>query len=238
MRKVAMCVFFLLIFTAFIFADSVSMQINSMGRMSQNRVYVGASQLTIRGGSKTPLWSDDYVGSIPTNHKWWDANATLLSSGNLTNTKWRNEIKYRQAGWLMENKDSLISKEHFTLAQIHFALWNIFASRATPDRVQGINVQILVNRAAANYGSFKEDLLIYSPKTRSSKKVKEFITIVKRHPTPIIVGPVPGPITVDPDPIPGPSTINPVPEPSTLMLLGSGMIGLASYARKKIRKDC
>jgi hypothetical protein len=44
--------------------------------------------------------------------------------------------------------------------------------------------------------------------------------------------PPPGPPILPPGPPPGPPT--PVPEPTTLLLLGSGLIGLAIYGRKKL----
>src|SRR5262245_22165045 len=157
----------------------------------------------------------DFFHDVSLGESWW-ANKTVLSSGNLSNTRFNNLNWYLQAAWLTQQYDANPGANPNKTIAIQAAIWNIFAS-AAPDKTDGSGLtsqSYWTSMAQANYGSI--DASKFYVLTAVDKYAKdsqqEFLVFDPRATT----------VT---------------PEPATLTLMGTGLAAFAGMAKRRRKKN-
>jgi hypothetical protein len=202
-------------------ANSISVQLNNGGSNVMGGVYVGPYNLTATVGSQQvtlKLICDDAKDDVFPGEKWQVLTSTFPT---LSNVKWPGQTQnYQEVAWLVEQMTSPAYKSNSqAVGDIQWAIWDIFdpgvsnhnpfGTLSVPEKSSITNWLVLAqsNYSTGNYSN----LVIY--------------TAVYGSQRPIGDGPPQEYFGVG-------APLTPVPEPASLMLFGSGMLGLAALRRR------
>jgi len=177
-------------------AGPVTITLAGVGGENQNGEYTYPYYLTENGVSYTPMMCDDFYDRV-TIGETWQADITLLTSGDLSKTKFNNLTEYEEAAYLMMQ---LNNTDPSQWADINWAVWQIFDPNADPGAANKAGVDYWLNQA----------------ETADLSKINfSGVEII----TPVDSGPQ--------------EFLYVAPEPGTLLMLGSGVIGI--WLRRKYR---
>jgi hypothetical protein len=205
-------------------ADTVQLTLNNGGNDVLGGVYVGPYNFTgVTGGATVPLQliCDDYGDDVYPGETWTSTTSsyTPLNIGSLQ-FPGSSSAQYLEAAWLAQRIFANLGNPQL-VGWMQYALWDIFTSGASSGlgaSDQG-QVNYWLGQAAANYNCPTcnySNVVIYTPvpgtqKPNADGLPQEYLGLVP--------------------PGSGGNTNN-VPEPATLLLMGAGFSGLASYRRR------
>jgi hypothetical protein len=188
------------------FADPVGVQLTGVQGGYQGGVYVTPYYLSINGGTPIDVVCDDYTHEVWVGEAW-SANVSTFS--NLGDTRWGSSDtqQYDEAAWLYEQ----YLNGNASAGDVNFAIWSLFdpqLNASTPGWDQGVSN--LLSWAGQWYsdgagGVNFSDFMIITPTDGGPGSPQEYLAV------------------------------QPTPEPGTLVLMGSGLLLLAIFARKKSR---
>ena len=124
-----------------------------------NGVYVGPYQAMFQsvGGFATTsprfdVFCVDFQNSVSVGRKW-KANFTTLAGGDMSKTRWKNQLKYRMAAYLSAKFKTTATTQWGAL---HAAIWNIMAGSPsiTTGSWASADAAAFYSDAQANGGSF------------------------------------------------------------------------------------
>ena len=201
-------------------ANSLTLTMNSGGNNVMGGVYVGPYNLTLTGGLKPVklhLVCDDFKSNVYIGEHWKVKTSTFNS---LTNVKWHGQTKnYEMVAWLVEQMfSSKYRSDSKAVANLQWAIWDIFdpnVSKHDPHGTISHKEQLAIaswlSLAQTHYASgHYSNLVIYTP-IPGSQRPSGYGT---------------------PQEYFGWNPPTQTPEPASLLLFGSGMIGLASLRRR------
>jgi len=180
-------------------------------------LYVSPYGGTLVGsGQSVVLNCVDFFHQVTVGQTYW-ANQSFLDAASLTNTRFNNVEWYLQAAWLTTqyNAPDPGSNDNRRIA-IQAAIWNIFTPTA-PDRQMTYNSDpgdqdywLSRARLASNWQSIDASQFYVLTATNKdySGSPQEFLVYDKDR-------------------------VTATPEPATMILLGSGMAGLAAVRRRR-----
>ncbi|MEO8336728.1 MAG: PEP-CTERM sorting domain-containing protein, partial [bacterium] len=152
------------------------------------------------------------------NGQVWDANLTSLSPSagwDGSNTRFNNLTLYRQAAWLTTQYATASAAD---VAQIQATIWNLFPGSPTPPAVSPSSTwltqaqtYVATNTNDATYQSF---FVVTDVNKSDPNSVQEFIIYDD---------------TFNPN-------VTPTPEPATLMLVATGIAGIAGVRIRRRNK--
>ena len=182
-------------------ADTVEARFAALGGDNQNGQYTYPYYLTIDNGSQIATLCDDFYHQSNVGDTW-QANITQLNRGNLHHTRFNNQTKYEEAGYLLMQ---INNTNEIEWGNINFAIWKIFSPS--------------VNMGGTPPGSlgpkYWYDLATTTNLSNVDFSKIEILTPVKNHAD-----------TGDQE------FLFLSPEPGTLMLIGSGLIGVFSQRKR------
>ncbi len=200
---------FILVMATTVHANSVTMQFTGVNGAHGGGYYVSPYYGTM-DGSPVTLFCVDIANHVTWNQVW-QANLTTITNGsNLSNTRYgslSNGLAHYQQAAWLISQFPTHPADYVNL---QYALWNLFNSSLAPDST-GSNSWLAL--AAANFGSMSFGnfrVVTNVGPVYHTGQVQEFIIIVPPTPT---------------------------PEPATLDLFGTGLIGIATLVRRRVRRS-
>jgi hypothetical protein len=191
-------------------ASPVHIKLTGVGGASQGGVYVAPYYLSINHGTPVAVICDDFSHEVTIDETWY---ATIHTFSNLSGTRFGagDKQEYEEAAWLYTKFLSDPSQA----GNINFALWALFTPSAKTSGGYTMGAKTWYNDAITWYkdgasGVDFADFKIITPTNLwGSNSPQEYLYYC-------------------------PGSSSPTPEPSSLLLLGTGLIGLGSFARKRL----
>jgi len=218
MRKIlitSLCLAILLVAAFSAMADTIALG-SSSGVATYAGVYVGPIQGTLNGGE---IWGGTTCVDIASNSYFgtsWDVDINTLQPLDLATARYGSDataiFQYQRAAWLLGQMPDNPTQ----VGEIQFAMWRIFdqdyvnanfSTERTADQI-AIEDHWLALAGAINPANYNFSLVkIYTPLTGYTSN-QEFMSGI-------------------------PSSFTPVPVPPTVLLLGTGLVGLGFLRRKR-----
>ncbi len=185
---------------------------------------IGPYTFSLNGTSTVQLFCLDDFLTISQGESW---NVNIVSGDDLT-----SELKqYAEAAYIFSElgkTDTLASNGHghsqptFDNTDVQDALWNIFDPGGSPEDRE---TKDLLKLASENYSSVDMSLYDFYIPDGGLRHTQPGDTSVPQT----FIG-------LNPDPTP-PTPPTVTPEPSSLVLFGSGLLGVAGVVRRKLARD-
>jgi hypothetical protein len=195
-------------------AAPVHIKLTGVGGANQGGVDVAPYYLSINHGTPIAVICDDFSHEVTIGETWY---ATIHTFSDLNGTRFGagDKQEYEEAAWLYTKFMSDPSQA----GNINFALWALFTPSAElssgftktglDSALDWYNDAITWYDDGATGVDFADFKIITPTNLWGSNSPQEYLYYC-----------------------PGPNT--PTPEPSSLLLLGTGLIGLGSFARKRM----
>jgi hypothetical protein len=188
-------------------AGPVNIKLTGVGGANQGGVYVAPYYLSINGGSPVSVICDDFSHEVNILETW---TATIHSFSNLNGTRFgtADTQEYEEAAWLYTQYLGDASQA----GNINFALWALFtpsttsSSGYTSGAAEWYTEAVDWYDAGAKGVDFNDFKVITPTNLTGPNSPQEYLEYCGTSPT---------------------------PEPSSLLLLGTGLIGLGSFARRR-----
>lgn len=217
-------------------ADTVTMKLVSVGPgiaggpNSGGGVYVYPYYFSINGSATIiPLICDDYIHDVSVGESWQSTVTPLASYlGALTPTAasgLNHTQAYQEAAYLFSKLSGTPSQAD--AVAYNFALWGIFSDAAVANPAYAssgaaskkLDADAAINPATPTFLNSLSNYVVYTPIDGSQpngyglpQEYIGFSSDLPRNPPP------------------------PVPEPASLVMLGTGMMGVAGFVKRRIKK--
>jgi hypothetical protein len=207
-------------------ADSVNLTMTGVGLTnSLGGIYIGPYTVQGANGDAFKVICDDFLSDTYVGESW---TATVSNFSDLDSAKFYgvadSATKYNEVGWLASQLIAPPSSCNGgnCAGDIQYALWEVFAGTAPSGYLTGVDAT-----NAANWLRAAQDAV-----TAPDFNASQFTNYLIYTPTACISG-CAGSLPQEFIGVPS----QPVPEPSTVVLLGTGLLGLASFGRRRVGRD-
>jgi hypothetical protein len=248
-----MILFVLVLSTLPVFADTVQLLFTGVTGYNSGGVYTYPYNFTVTDGSSVstnvPLMCNSYTNDINFNESWSANIHAITQAGTLGlwagqtltfgNTLYNSQAAYDAAGLIFMAGQGLgpLVSQNITLPNglANWAIWNIFypglsgpfAPPYTQSQLDTLELQALTyvqNNTNATLNSLLGGIVVYTPVAGSQGS----------NPLPqelvgdLLPGVISTPVINPPSPV-----VTTTPELSSLWLMGSGLLGLGGFARRR-----
>ncbi|MHB8540118.1 MAG: PEP-CTERM sorting domain-containing protein [Candidatus Acidiferrales bacterium] len=195
-------------------AGAVNVQLTGVGGANQGGVYVAPYDLSINGGTSIGMICDDFSHDVTVGETW---TANINTFANLSNTRFgaSDTQEYDEAAWLYTQYMASPSQA----GDINFALWALFTPSTKTSGGYDAGAATWYSNAVnwytaggANSFDFSHFEIITPTNLDGQDSPQEYLYY---NPSP-----------------------TPTPEPSSLLLFGTGLLGLCGLLRKRVRSGC
>ena len=204
LKLIGLAILFALLIAGTAFADSVTL--TGAGPANQGGVYVYPYTLQI-GGSTYAAICDDYFHEVYVGETW-NANIYALTPSGVSSARFGGQgiQNYEEAAWLLSQIPSAGASE---VGDINFAIWSIFSTgvpvQPQTGTLDGSQYWLSAAANAAKNNFWGMNFSNYEIVTPTDSSAGSAQEYLIR-----------------------------VPEPSSMLMLGTGLLGIAGLLRKKL----